>query len=453
MKNLKIPTILGIIVLVIGIAVGVFLVQNNQVFRLRASSEIKPKNVRISNIDNDSFSVSWTTDKQVGGFITWGDTNTSLSKTSLPDKDGEFFVHSIDVDGLADQSNYYFSITSDGEEFDNNGQPWEISTGPKIDKTPNSVVASGKIVNSAGAGVANAIVYSVLGGGSTLSTTTSDDGSWLINISNTRTLDLRSFVEINMSTTLLELNVQAGIQGIATAQIYPRSANPIPDIALGEVHDFRNLPANNGDESLNTNVNVGDEEDLEVTLDSVGEGEIVNTAEPEFFGSGPAGTEITVTVESDPQTQDVQVTNDGAWSWSPPSNLEEGFHKITVSWLDADGILQTITRNFIVSAQEGPAFTATPSATPRPTSFVLPTNTPAPSPTPTIFATPTPTTRITTTTTPTTTPTKTPTPIATTSPSLPDAGVGTPTVVLVFLSLFMISSGAFLLTKSLDKKD
>lgn len=46
---------------------------------------------------------------------------------------------------------------------------------------------------------------------------------------------------------LLEINVQAGPEGIASAQIYAEKATATPLITLGQTYDFRNLTTNQND--------------------------------------------------------------------------------------------------------------------------------------------------------------------------------------------------------------
>jgi hypothetical protein len=468
MRKVKIPTILGILILAIGVVIGVYLVQSKQIFRLRASPEITPRNIQKTNISDSSFTVTWTTDKNTEGFIKWGESTSSLDRTATTSPIQASSLHSITVYGLFPNTNYFFNINSDGASFDNENIPWEVKTGAKLITPPDSVIISGKILTQSGAPSGNTLVYASVGGGSILSTLTSDNGSWVIPASSARTQNLDSYVEINEDSTLVEISVQAANLGIASAQIYPQSAKPAPDITLGEVYDFTNLPP-----SVNVNIpessielpdtatkssgfQISDSEiiDETVTLKGISEGGIITTNEPEFFGEGPPGTEITITIESDPQTGDVEVNQSGFWQWTPPEGLEEGLHKITLTWRDANGVLKTITRSFIVSAQEGPAFTATPSASPTP-GGMTPTPTTTPSLTPT--ATPTLAAGVTVTITPslspTATPTKTPTPtkVATSSGIPGDPGFSAPTILLLILGLGLIGIGTtiFLLPKKI----
>jgi hypothetical protein len=443
----RIPTIAGVLVLVIGLAAGVYLVQSRQVFKLGASPEFNPKNVRVTNITDSSFNVSWTTNKATEGFIKWGGSEKSLSGVETDEIKGDSFTHYVTVQDLSVSTEYFFIINSGGTEFNNNGIAWSTKTGPSIPAGSLRSLSpiSGRVLDTQGKAVRDALVYVNIAGGAPLSTTTSGNGRWVLPISVARTQDLSSFLEIDESSTLVEVSVQAGSLGIANAQVYPTSARPVPEISLGQVHDFRNLPPSEPGEIPESSIGLPDTEDIatpveDVSLDSVEEGEVVTTDKPEFFGEGPPGTTIKITIESEVVKDEIKVNVLGNWKWSPPENLEEGVHKITISWNDANGILRTISRTFIVSAQEGPAFESTPSGTtptPTPTSTPTPSPTPSASPTSTPTLTPSPTPISTSTPSPTRTPTATP---------LPDAGSLTPTVILLTIGIVMlvVSSTLFL---------
>jgi hypothetical protein len=402
MKKSKFPTLIGIILLLLGVAAGVFLIQNQQIFKLGAAAGEEPKSVRVTNITGHSFDVSWVTDKRAAGFIKYGE-GESFNQTDLDEITEQSTLHYITVKGLNPSTGYSFKINSGGDDFDNNGAPWQVTTGPELPQPTRTNIISGNVLTASGEAAENVIVYIQAAGASPQSVYTSKNGSWLLSLSQARTQNLSSYASINNQNTLLEISVQAGEEGVSSAQIYPQSAKPVPPMTLGKVHDYKNIPPSDTDEipeatlelptgeetdkSSKFNVEEGTttEKSETVTLDSVDEGEIVTSTSPEFFGEGPTGTKITITIESDPVTDEVTIGNSGSWNWSPPSNLTEGTHKITVSWRDATGVLRTITRTFVVQAAEGPAFESTPSATTSPS----PSPTSTPTPAPSITATPT----------------------------------------------------------------
>lgn len=401
----KIPTFIALFLLIIGIVAGILLVKNNQIFRLGASSDLAPQDVRFSNISDISFTVSWTTNKATAGVIKWGKSAASLDQPVNDELPNPGFIHSATVKPLLPETAYYFEIYTGSQENNNNGVPWQVTTGPTLGQPANSNIISGTVLTSTGEPVKNSLVYLTVGGGSLLSTTTSQNGSWLVPISSARSKDLATLTTIGDSQTLIEISVNAGPDGISTAQVYPQSAKPMPPMVLGQVHDYKNLsPSTVGDvpsasvnlpstnsATISSGFNIGNQapavKTKSVTLDSVNNGEVVNTTTPEFFGKGPSGTTVTITIESDnPITDEVIIPKSESWKWSPPAGLDPGSHTITITWRDAQGILRTLTKDFVVSASEGPAFVSTPSATLEPEA----TSTPIPEETETPTATATP---------------------------------------------------------------
>lgn len=426
-KKAKIPTIIGIIILILSLATGVIFVQSRQLFRLGAKGQNSPKDVRISNVASSSFSVTWMTDIQTTGFIKYGDSVGNITNTKTEEPSSPGYTHLVNVSGLSPQTNYFFKINSGGNDFDNNGLTWQGQTGVAQD-SGQPVLISGNTLLATGGAAKNAIVY-VTAGSKFFSALTSQNGSWIISLPSS----------IYDANSLLEISVLSGQGETSTAQIYSKSANPVPAMILGQTHDFKNLPPGEsadipqasldapdiGTPSSGFNIpeNVSTPSANVVTLKSISNNEIVTSVKPEFFGEGPAGVEIQITVESDPVTDNITIPTSGEWSWEIPQDLPEGPHTITITWRDAAGVLRTLTRNFVVQASEGPAFVSTPSATPKTTA--TPSGTPkatiTPKPTATVSATPFP---------------------------QPDSGSLTPTLLLSIMGIGLIAASFLLWKKS-----
>jgi len=438
-KKFKIPTIIGMLLLFGGVFAGVFLLRNNQIFKIGASPTITPKDVRISSVSDSSATVSWVTSDQTTDFINY-DVNQNVNMVIYETEDDQkFSTHSITITGLSPEANYYFKINSDGTTFDNNGVPWQFSTGKALSINQVSIPISGSIITAGGEPSGRAIVY-VTVNGYTISTLTSESGTFVLQLGSVRTPDLVGYAQIDPAKTLLEIAAVTPTGETATAKIFPQSANPVPALVVGQDQDFRNLqpstdglnpnadlnlPENSTSESK-FNVDVGKTAPASnITLDSITEGETITSDKPQFFGDGPVGEKVTITVHSDTEiTGSTTVSSNGSWNWSPPSNLAAGIHSVTVSWIDASGITRTLTRSFVVQAGELPAFVASPSATP------------TKSPTPKPIATP----KASATATPKATKTPTPKPTGTVNPdSLPQSGSLTPTILLFMMGLGILA--------------
>ena len=443
-KKNKIPTITGILLLLGGVFAGVVLLKNTQIFKIGANTSAAPRDVRISNISDTSATITWITTDPTNAFISYGKGTNLGSAIGETQDDQKFYTHSITITGLEASTNYYFKIVSDGTDFDNNSVPWQFMTGKPLPINTNSVPISGSVITASGNPSKRSIVYVNIEGYLT-STLTSDNGTFVLQLASVRTPDLNSYTEINPQSTLLDISVLNQTGEMTIAKIFPQAANPVPTLIVGQNQDFRNMEPIEQGSNPGAEVNIPNEDEPEskldvsgekmpsatsVTLESISEGEIVSSDKPEFFGEGPVGENIEITVHSETEiTGSAVVSTAGTWKWSPPENLSEGIHSITISWTDASGVLRTLTRSFVVQAGELPSYVATPSATPTSTPTSQPTTYPSISPT--------------------ITPTRTPVPTTTLSPTvktdqLPESGSLTPTFLLSMMGVGVLFASFYL---------
>ena len=244
MISRKIPTISGVLLIITGIISGIIVTSYVKRINTGPSESIAPKDIRISNISDSSFNVSWITNTKTAGAVKWNSTQSNLNEEIKDSIRNPSYTHSVKFDDVSPTTTYYFAITSNGQQFDNNTIPWQVKTAKK--KTPNEKVKviSGSVYDQFNVPAEDALVYVTVAGSNFLSTTTSENGSWVIPISEARTQNLESFTVVDEKKTLIEIFIQAGPPGSASVQIYPISARPAPPIILGETYNFKAINSN-----------------------------------------------------------------------------------------------------------------------------------------------------------------------------------------------------------------
>lgn len=456
----RIPTVIGIVVLILGIIGGVVLVQKGGVWFLKAEPEAVPQEIRLTNISDTSFTVSWITKEKVLGFVKYG-TSPSLENTVGDERDmfseerNPYSVHHVKVENLESKTKYYFKIGSGTRLYDNNGQVYEMTTAPSLGTPPFADTVYGTILKSDDLPAEGVIVYLSLANSTPLSALTRSGGNWAIPLGVARTSNLTIYVAYDPDASVEEIFVQGGNLGAATAIVTTRNDSPVPSMTLGRSYDFREIGANVGDQAV-TPPPPGDRfpaDDVtpppgggkELKIINPEEDEEVANQRPEILGEGPAGKKLQISIESpDVLTDEIIIGEGGNWAWTPPSNLSPGEHILTIVLENGTSLI----RSFVVlAAGEGdtPAFTATPSGEITGT----PTPSPTMSPTPSLTITPTPTVSITLTPTPMTTLTPTPTVAAregmpATDEGVPEPGFLSPTILFVILGSVLILSGLLL---------
>jgi hypothetical protein len=453
MLKKRIPTIFGILLLLIGITVGVYLVEiGPESLTTRAGPEAVPSGINITNVSDVSFSVSWQTESEVIGFLKYSTNPSSLNLSALDDRDqfeaGDriYTTHYVTVSELLPETTYYFKIVSGTEssEFDDEGLPYSVTTGPSLENISVADTAYGSIFYPDLSPTEGAIVFVTIDGAAIMSSLSGPSGTWAVPLSSARSADLSTFIDYDREVAELTIEIVSPEGSKSEAVTTTANDTPVEDILVGKSYDFSETLTQ--DESdIGTDESQFSVEPFDtipetisslVTVDNISEGESVNSTNPEFIGSGPPGASIEVTLESeDPIQANVVVNEDGSWSWVPVSSLEPGEHTLSLRWVDDNGITQTLNRSFTVFAQgesDLPAFESTPSATP---------TTPITTPTPTVTSAPTASPSA----TPTSQPSPTVTPTTATDPALPTPGTGFMSLFMVIAGLMIIVTGSFLL--------
>ncbi len=388
-SRFQFPTALGLLIIFLAIGVGIYLVKTKTSVAPQAKTSLTPKQVKITNITDSGFSVSWITDGPSTGLIKYGIEASSLKQTAMDDRDqlsgeaGVFEIHHVTTKNLTPSSKYYFKIDSGGKQFDNNGKAFEISTGTSLGSSPAADPVYGTILTPTGTGAEGVVVYLNVANAAPLSALAKANGNWALSLSTARSSDLGSYLSYDAQATIVSLMVQGGSLGVAPASTTTANDSPVPDITLGQSHDFRatgssNTPpiVDNSLDGANTSgfslepVASGSGEATqsgEVTLDNPSfSGEVINATQPAFIGTGPPGTVLSVTINSENEyTGSATVDDEGAWEFTPPNGLEAGEHTVTVNYIDSEGVEQSLSRAFVIAAtgddDTTPAITATPS--------------------------------------------------------------------------------------------
>lgn len=380
----RIPTILGIIVLVVALISGTLLIgKGGGVFAPRASEETTPKNIKLSNIHDSSFTVSFLTDLNSSGFVKYGTEENNLKSQASDDRDqisgtiGEFKIHHITIRGLQQGTTYYYLIgTGSGNTFDDGGKPFRIKTATRNGAPAAAKTIYGSITTETGAPAEGSIVYVDVSGAGTMSSQVKASGSWAIPLSNARTIDGNAYAVIsdNDNVSIFVQGAQASQKSFFTTTVL--YSQPVAGIVFGQ-ETLSNIPNNDSvpSESIREPVEpldkISDEEsakneedssraallenllkenvltdedssesavtELDLDLESH---QTVTTSTPTIKGKALPGVTISISVHSETEIQqDIVADENGEFLLDISAlseNLEPGQHTVTYSYTDPD---------------------------------------------------------------------------------------------------------------------
>jgi hypothetical protein len=409
MLKKTIPAVFALILLLTGALAGVMFLDQDTGFLPRAAPEYLPNNVRLTNLSANTISISWTTKEPTTGFIKIGENPDALSYTYTDDRDqltgnnDSFRTHHVTVSNLMPDSIYYYTIGSyNNSNYDNNGEPFSITTPSEISQPTSNQTITGSVLNPAQTVAEGALVYLVISDSSPLSTLVNQNGTFAFDLSILRNQDLTPYDFTQISTTNLNLLVSDG-SNPATFIETPFELDLANPIIIGQSQtlqkkdqlptiDVEPTPIPISKFSFEQIEVTEQENDSSISVDSIPEDNYVTSeTQPVFEGTAPANQSINITIHSSTQYSDTATTNEfGEWEWQPPGELEPGDHELSVSYVDEEGILHAYTRTFVIASAtadtNSPLYTSTPSATiqpqstPTPDVTIIPTQIPSPTP-------------------------------------------------------------------------
>ncbi len=376
MDKKTIITIFGTFgIITVSVVTFVIVFINGDLFN-NQNSDIIPQKVKISNISDDSFTVSWITDKNSIGGILYG-TNDKLKNKAIDDDDiyatksTPRKTHHVTISDLNPSSEYQFKIISDKDSiFDNQGSSYLVKTAPSLPPAKKSHILSGVIESTPGQAAVGSIVYIQLAQSELRSTRVKKDGSWIINLSDTLNSQLTGYAKWDDYTNI-ELFVQSGNK-TSKAITKINNSYKIPKILLGQNYNFNNLANNKVLGTNDSGIYVQNEASVSITNPST-DLEEINTIRPQFLGKGPAYTVLSLTVEADSTYSGTTIIDsDGNWQYSFNDPFPLGTYTLKVNY-SKNGEDITIERKFVITSESdnestgtNPEFEATPSATIKP---------------------------------------------------------------------------------------
>lgn len=419
-RELTIPTILGILTIIGGLMGGVVLLNKPLRNLVGASPEETPNEVKITNISDAGFVVSWITAKSTSGYIQYdGGLVVSDDRDQERGEIGNYFTHLVTIKALKPDTNHSFKIGSGKSLYDNSGKLYQITTATAVSQVPAADVAYGQVVTASGDPVEGAIVYLSLPGAVPQAALTKPSGSWVIPVAIARSADLTGYAAYDREKEKIEITVQAGALGTSVINTTTGATKPVANITLGEnISGETPAPTPVAGSRFSQGTLATDTGETLIIL-TPKSGEKINSQKPEIMGKAPAGSKVTIKVESSQLfTETLTASENGDWTYGVPKNLDPGTHTITVTSI-IDGVTKTVKKNFVVEAagvSNAPARVATPSAT------LVPTPKPTPKPSPTIAP------RVA---------------YPSTESGTPTSGNLTPTLILLILGAGLIAAGAF----------
>jgi hypothetical protein len=199
--------------------------------------------VRITNVRDTTFSVSWVSKEKVLGMVYYGVSPERIDHVAYDDrgKDVKVFTHHITLKRLSPNTTYYFDVVSGDSVYDNEGVHYKVTTASSIIPIGSDVIY-GQVFKPYGVEAAvGAIVYIKVidedglgssGESQELSVLVGEKGFWHTELVNVRCKDFVSLFEYSEIGDSIYLEVEAGPDGWASLQVDTSNDSPTPCVIL-----------------------------------------------------------------------------------------------------------------------------------------------------------------------------------------------------------------------------
>lgn len=235
LSKFKIPTILGLAVILVGLFSGLYLVLKEQIFLSQAAPDLTPQNITFTNFTDSSIVISWQTNSSTPSFITFGQNNPT-EQTILDDRDTTnpkpHLTHYVTLKNLLPQTRYQFKIisgklTSEVKSFD--------TTKPLANQTGFTPII-GSILDG-DSPLKDGIVYLSIQGAITQSALIKTNGNFLIPLSQLRKSDLTEIFP-QTEDIIAKITIISDKEPASLLFKLKTNLSPLPPIKLGQNIDL-----------------------------------------------------------------------------------------------------------------------------------------------------------------------------------------------------------------------
>lgn len=236
MNKFRIPTLLGLGIIFVGIIAGVFLTLREQSFISKASPDLTAQNIILSNIADDSVNISWQTSTPTTSFITFGQGSSDEQTVSAGPKPRT--VHYITIKNLLPKTTYQYKIRTGKIST----ETLKFTTATPASTQTGFQPIIGSVLDSS-MPLDEAVVYLSIADAAIASALTKTEGNFLIPISQIRKSDLSDTFPLT-DITIAKLNIISE-KGQASALFRLGDAKTsLPPISLGTNLDLTTAISN-----------------------------------------------------------------------------------------------------------------------------------------------------------------------------------------------------------------
>lgn len=243
-ETTKIPTLLGLSLLVTALFLGMFIYLYRQNIIASQKTLYTPSEIEVTNINSSQATITWWSDTPTIGQIAYGK-GLFLDQMQNDNRDLQNItphqVHFVTLRNLQPETTYQYQVVSNDFRFPN--QPHSFTTAKTLEETSQNRPLRGSVLNVNLNPIDEALVFIKIKNAAQMTTFTSTAGNFIIPLKELRTTDLSAPFPIN-STTPATLVIKKGkLQSEIEINLPLDDSQLLPPLTIGQNINLKDLLA------------------------------------------------------------------------------------------------------------------------------------------------------------------------------------------------------------------
>lgn len=241
-KTTKIPTLLGLSLLITAFVLGMFIYFYQQNSLQQQRSLFTPKDIQVVNLSATQATVIWWTDTPSTGQVAYG-TNSRPSDIQKDNRDITTTktrqIHFVTLRNLQPETTYHYQVIA--SDFRYPEKPATFTTPIALETATQNRPLRGSVLNTNLNPIDEALVFLKITGASEMVTFTSTAGNFILPLKELRTTDLSAPFPITTNTEA-SLIIKKGDQESTVDLNLPVEDNQLlPPLTLGQNINLKDL--------------------------------------------------------------------------------------------------------------------------------------------------------------------------------------------------------------------
>lgn len=241
-KTTKIPTLLGLSLLITALVLGVFIYFYRQNLLTQQKTLYVPKEVTVTNLFADQATITWWSDDPTIGQVAFGSGN-SLNSIQNDNRDTDqtkvHQVHFVTLRNLKPETTYKYQIISSGIRYPE--KPLLFKTNIGLETTTQNRPLRGSVLNVNLNPIDEALVTIKINGASDMTTFTSTAGNFIFPLKELRTSDSSAHFSIDTTTPATLLIKKGTLQSQVELNLPLDNSGLLPPLTIGQNIDLKDI--------------------------------------------------------------------------------------------------------------------------------------------------------------------------------------------------------------------